>query len=104
MPSKTLWPALAVALSLVAGQALAQASGSTSGSREMQRGVPGADVDVNRTGSSRDRGVPGVDVDVRTNRNAARADADTRTSGAAAAGATAERDASGQRAARADRN
>ena len=104
MPSKsTLWPALAVALSLVAGQAIAQASGSTGSSRDMQRGVPGADVDVNRTGSSRDRGVPGVDVDVRTNRDA-RTDVDTRTSGAGAAGATMDRDASGQRAARADRN
>lgn len=104
---RILWPSLAIAASLLAGQAHAQASGSTNTSREMQRGVPGTDVDVNMNanGRARNNGVPGVDVDVRSNagRNNPTG-SDTRAAGAS--GATMDRGdaATQQRAARADRN
>ncbi len=108
MPSTKhlIGPALAVAVSLLAGHALAQTAGSGTTNREMQRGVPGTDVDLNTRGRAATNGVPGVDVDVRGNANRARQGSDTRASGAGAAGTTMERDASatGQRAARADRN
>lgn len=97
-------PAIVLAASAVALPAVAQTSSSGNTSREMQRGVPGADVDVNMNanGRARNNGVPGVDVDVRNRADgtAGRAGSvDTRTSGAAGSG-----DTMGQRAARADRN
>lgn len=73
--------ATAAALLALSGAAQAQSNtdGRTSQS-EMQRGVPGVDVDVGRNAkgavdvdvnrnarSERDRGVPGVDVDVGRN-------------------------------------
>ncbi len=69
--------AVASALTL-AGAVQAQTSGATTSQSEMNRGVPGVDVDagrnargavdVNRASGERARGVPGVDVD--TGRNA----------------------------------
>ncbi len=69
--------AVASALTL-AGAVQAQASGATTSQSEMNRGVPGVDVDagrnargavdVNRASGERARGVPGVDAD--TGRNA----------------------------------
>lgn len=72
-----LWPALAAAIALggATGQAMAEGSSSKA---EVQRGVPGVDVDVNKSSSKgvdvdlqagnkndSDNGVPGVDVDAR---------------------------------------
>lgn len=95
----------AASLLTLAGAAQAQSSGTSRS--EMDRGVPGVDVDtgrnaqgavdVNRANTERARGVPGVDVD--TGRNAQGAvDVD--------AGRSADRDtaADGMRAPRADRN
>ena len=99
------WPALALAISAFVLPAHAQSSG-TSGSgttsQEMQRGVPGVDVDTRTTGRPRANGVPGVDVDVggtRRDTGVPGVDVDTRASGAAAGTGTTDR-----RAARADRN
>jgi hypothetical protein len=88
-----LGPALALALS---GAAVFAQSSETTGttSQEMQRGVPGTDVDVGRDAQGRG-GVPGIDVDVGRNRT----DVDTRASGARGDMTLAER-----RRARADRN
>jgi hypothetical protein len=60
---------------------------NTTTTQESRRGVPGVDVDVNRSG--RDRGVPGVDASVGADGD--QRNVDTRASGAG-------------RAARADRN
>ena len=105
-----LWPALAAAVFAFAMpvQAQAQSSSATSGTGtttppgEMQRGVPGVDVDTRAGGQPTTGGVPGVDVDVQRRGTArperGRPEADTRTSGAGAA-MTAD-----ERRARADRN
>lgn len=107
--SKTFWtPAIAAAIAVLAFGAQAQSSSATSGtgtstpSGEMQRGVPGVDVDTRAGGRPTTGGVPGVDVDVQQ-RGTARPErgvpeTDTRTSGAGAA-MTAD-----ERRARADRN
>lgn len=102
-----LWPALAAAVFAFAMPVQAQSSSATSGtgtstpSGEMQRGVPGVDVDTRAGGQPTTGGAPGVDVDVR-NRDTTRPERgvqeDTRTSGAGAAMTEDERRA------RADRN
>lgn len=97
------------AASVTAVPALAQTSGSGSTPREVQRGVPGMDVDVNMNadGRARSNGVPGVDVDVRSRADRGNtASPDTRASGAgpASADGTAVGAGTTQRAARADRN
>lgn len=100
----TFVTALALAGALAAVQVQAQSSGSTP--REVQRGVPGTDVDVNTnaSGPARSNGMPGVDVDVRNNANrSAAGNADTRAAGAGAASGAAGPDTA-QRPARADRN
>lgn len=96
--------AFTVALSTFAVHAAAQTSSqSNSATRapEMQRGVPGVDVDVGTNAPARRNGVPGVDVDVRTgaSNREQRRDANTRASGAGPDTGTA---ADGR--ARADRN
>jgi len=98
-----LAPAFAIALFAASGYAGAQTgpttsggTGSASSAREVQRGVPGVDVDVNTGDRGRRAGVPGVDVDVR-NPAAPGGDADTRRSGAGPA-------TRADRRARADRN
>jgi hypothetical protein len=93
-----LVPLFALAISGVAMQVQAQStSGTPTTQQEMQRGVPGVDVDVGTSGRARSNGVPGVDVDVNTtNRRAggtAGVDVDTRTSGAGAGTRRAERQA-----------
>ena len=100
----------ATSLLTLAGAVQAQSSGTTSRS-EMDRGVPGVDVDtgrnaqgavdVNRANTERARGVPGVDVD--TGRNAQGAvDVDAGSSADRNTGNNAGSD--GMRAPRADRN
>jgi hypothetical protein len=91
-----LGPALALAMSGAAVFAQSSERTGTTG-QEMQRGVPGVDVDVGRDAQGRG-GVPGVDVDVGRNRDAS-PDVDTRASGARGDMTLAER-----RRARADRN
>lgn len=68
-------------------------SRNTSSQAETNRGVPGVDVDVNR--SRNDRGLPGVDASI--GRDGDQKNIDTRASGAAGSDAT-------MRTARADRN
>lgn len=85
--SRLLWPALAAVVAIAGVTSQVQAEGSSSAA-EVQRGVPGVDVDVNASRSKgvdvdmqagnrndSDNGVPGVDVDTRT----AGAGAETRT-------------------------
>lgn len=104
----------ATSLLTIAGAVQAQSSGTTPRS-EMQRGVPGVDVDagrnaqgavdVDRANTERARGVPGVDVD--TGRNAQGAvDVDAGNSADRNSGSSADRSTSGDgmRAPRADRN
>lgn len=76
-------------------------SGTTAA--EVQRGVPGTDVDLNANGRSATNGVPGVDMDVgnpRRNNGVPGVDVDTRSAGAG----PVRNSSDGQRAARADRN
>lgn len=94
-----LLPAFAAALAIGGIASQVQAEGSSS-SAEVQRGIPGVDIDLPsrsqgadvdlQAGSQNDRdaGVPGVDVDTRTSGAGPDAgmpgvDVDTRTSGAA---------------------
>jgi hypothetical protein len=94
--------AAALSLFVLSGAALAQntptspsGTGSVSSNQEVRRGVPGVDVDVNTRDRGRNSGVPGVDVDARNTRTNP-GDNDTRRAGAGPA--------TGERAARADRN
>lgn len=105
--SKSLWtPAIAAAISVLAFGAQAQTgtgTGTSTTQGEMQRGVPGVDVDTRATGRPTPGGVPGVDVDVR-NRDSRTGErraneVETRRSGAGADMMTAD-----ERRARADRN
>lgn len=62
----------AVALAVSAGALQVHAQGSTSGTptrpAEMQRGIPGVDIDLGTNGRAATNGVPGVDVDLRSQR------------------------------------
>jgi hypothetical protein len=94
---------VAAVLTTLGAPAHAQArDGSQTTPREVQRGVPGTDVDLNTNGRAARNGVPGVDVDVgnpRRNNGVPGVDVDTRSSGA-----NAEAMGGQSRAARADRN
>lgn len=87
--SRFLWPAFAAVVAVAGVASQVQAEGSSSAA-EVQRGVPGVDVDLNASKSKgvdvdlqagnrndSDNGVPGVDVDTRT----AGAGAETQPSG-----------------------
>lgn len=102
---KTLVLAAALGGLSLTAQAQSQAGSpanppSTTTEQEAQRGVPGVDVDINRSGA--DRGVPGVDASIGADRD--QPNVDTRTLGA---GTDASRDATAPgttRVQRADRN
>lgn len=102
IPRSLATSAVALSMFALSGAALAQTSptspsgtGSVSSNQEVRRGVPGVDVDVNTRDRGNNSGVPGVDVDARNTRTNP-GDNDTRRSGAGPA--------TGERAARADRN
>ncbi len=95
---------LAAMLGGLSMAAQAQSSGetppnpsSTTTQREAQRGVPGVDLDVNRSGQ--DRGVPGIDASVGADRD--QSNIDTRSAGAAG---SATQTQTTTRTMRADRN
>lgn len=102
--SSRLLPSLA-ALALVVSSGIAPVHAQTGApgttpttAAEMQRGVPGIDVDLGANGRPATNGVPGVDVDLRSQREAATngvpgvdVDVDTRLAGAGADGLPATR-------------
>lgn len=96
---------LAAGLVLSAGAGAVHAAAGSAGSTptsaaEMQRGVPGIDIDLGTSERAATNGVPGVDVDLRAQRSAATngvpgvdvdVDANTRMAGAGPAGTGAIR-------------